>query len=356
MTAQADSRAEAKRYFRTGMAEIRAGQHASGIANLKRAHSIKPHPSVLYNIAKAYLATGKFSKALTYFERYQDAGPRDRAKVSKVIRSLRRRQALKSAPPRRRPKPKPRPVAKAPTTPTVTATPGTATGPPAVSVQQYAELTQQLANLSSQMNTLTGSVEKIRKQTEPPAPPTIEPDPGETALPVLEDKSVDVYEQVVVSAARGASSRLDAPSATTIITDEDIRLSGARSLPDLLRRVPGMETLTLTVADTSLAVRGFNQRLSNKLLVLLNGRSVYLDFLGMTWWSMLPIQMEDIERVEVIRGPGSTLYGANAFGGVVNIITKPPGEKRSTFSATVGTGGPRLLGGGDAHGMRTGAD
>ena len=348
LSALADSRAEAKRYFRTGMAEIRAGQHASGIQNLQRAYSIKPHPSVLYNIAKAYLAIGKVSKALTFFERYNETGPRDKAKVTQVIRSLRRRQALKSATARRtpkpkaKPKPKPRPSSPAPTTATRPSTeapsPTISPATPTIDPRHYAALTERLAELSAQMNTLSGSVEEIRRHTQPPDPAPIEPEPGEAALPVLEDKSGDVYEQVVVSAARGTSSRLDAPSATTIITDEDIRLSGARTLPDLLRRVPGMETLTLTVADTSMAMRGFNQRLSNKLLVLLNGRSVYLDFLGMTWWSMLSIQIEDIERVEVIRGPGSTLYGANAFGGVVNIITRPPGEKRSTFSATVGTG------------------
>ena len=124
LSALADSRAEAKRYFRTGMAEIRAGQHASGIQNLQRAYSIKPHPSVLYNIAKAYLAIGKVSKALTFFERYNETGPRDKAKVTQVIRSLRRRQALKSATARRtpkpkaKPKPKPRPSSPAPTTAT----------------------------------------------------------------------------------------------------------------------------------------------------------------------------------------------------------------------------------------------
>jgi iron complex outermembrane receptor protein len=313
---------------------------------------------VLYNIAKAYLAAKDISGALDFFERYNETEPPDRAKVVKVVRSLRRRLAIgSSASARSRRPPRTKPKGEAPRKPTLVATPApektpVAASPPGTEGEpvpgpqagqapppaQYAELTTQLAALSAQMSSLTGAVERIREQTEPPAPPAPEPDAVEPALPDLQDKSGDAYEQVVVSAARRASSRLDAPSATTIITEEDIRLSGARTLPDLLRRVPGMELLTLTVADSSLAVRGFNQRLSNKLLVLLNGRSVYLDFLGLTWWSMLPIQMEDIERVEVIRGPGSTLYGANAFGGVVNIITRPPGQKRSTFTATAGSG------------------
>ena len=75
-------------------------------------------------------------------------------------------------------------------------------------------------------------------------------------------------------------------------------------------------------------MRGFNQRLSNKVLVLVDGRSVYVDLLGSTFWATLPIGVEDIERIEVVRGPGSALYGADAFNGVVNIITKAPGRGR----------------------------
>ena len=78
-------------------------------------------------------------------------------------------------------------------------------------------------------------------------------------------------------------------------------------------------------------MRGFNQRLSNKVLILVNGRSVYVDLLGATIWATLSIGVEDIERIEVVRGPGSALYGADAFNGVINIITKPPGEGGSGF-------------------------
>ena len=95
-----------------------------------------------------------------------------------------------------------------------------------------------------------------------------------------------------------------------------------------------MET---TGSQTEVSMRGFNQRLSNKVLVLVDGRSVYIDLLGATLWATFPIGVEDIERIEVVRGPGSALYGADAFNGVVNIITKPPGEGGSGVNVGYGT-------------------
>lgn len=101
--------------------------------------------------------------------------------------------------------------------------------------------------------------------------------------------------------------------------------------------MPGIDSAQLGASDHNLSIRGFNGRLSNKLLVLVDGRSVYLDFLGATFWDALTINVEDIERIEVVRGPGSALYGADAFTGVVNIITKQPGEGKSGVAAGVGT-------------------
>src|SRR6202042_1463103 len=83
-------------------------------------------------------------------------------------------------------------------------------------------------------------------------------------------------------------------------------------------------------------LRGFNQRLSNKVLVLVDGRSVFVDVLGATLWDSLSINVEDIERIEVVRGPGSALYGADAFNGVINIITKAAGEGKSGVNAGFG--------------------
>ena len=94
-----------------------------------------------------------------------------------------------------------------------------------------------------------------------------------------------------------------------------------------------MET---TNSQTEVSMRGFNQAISNKIIVLINGRSTYVDLIGSTYTATLPIGVEDIERIEVVRGPGSALYGANAFNGVINIITKAAGEGKSGFSAAYG--------------------
>ena len=148
------------------------------------------------------------------------------------------------------------------------------------------------------------------------------------------------YEEVVVTASRHAENAIDAPVATTTITSEEIALSGATSLPDLFRRVPGMDVMVLGVGSADVSIRGFNQRVANKVLVLVDGRSVYEDFLGFTLFDEIPIELEEIERIEIIRGPGSALYGANAFMGVINIITKRAGVGPSMQAVGGGGSGP----------------
>src|SRR4029079_2213224 len=99
------------------------------------------------------------------------------------------------------------------------------------------------------------------------------------------------------------------------------------------------DIMQTTGAQTEVSIRGFNQRLSNKILVLVNGRSVYIDLLGTPIWETLSIGVEDVERIEVVRGPGSALYGADAFNGVINIITKKPGEGRNGVAGGYGSQG-----------------
>jgi outer membrane receptor for ferrienterochelin and colicin len=103
-----------------------------------------------------------------------------------------------------------------------------------------------------------------------------------------------------------------------------------------LRRLAGLDVMETTGAQTEVSLRGFNQRLSNKVLVLVNGRSVFVDLVGATFWGTLSIGVEDIERIEVVRGPGSALYGADAFNGVVNLITKEPGAGGSGVNVGYG--------------------
>lgn len=117
-------------------------------------------------------------------------------------------------------------------------------------------------------------------------------------------------------------------SAVFVIGPEDIRASGALNIPDLLRMVPGVDVAQITANSWAISVRGFNGRFSNKLLVLLDGRAVYTPTIGGVFWDVLDVPLEDIARIEVIRGPGGSVWGANAFSGVINILTRKADQTR----------------------------
>jgi outer membrane receptor for ferrienterochelin and colicin len=119
------------------------------------------------------------------------------------------------------------------------------------------------------------------------------------------------------------------PSAITVLTREDIQTSGASTVTDLLRLVPGLEVVDMAPFLLSLTGRLVWNYESNSHQVLLDGRETNFEVLGFTVWTMLPVFLDDIERIEVIRGPGSALYGANALAGVISITTRPVGEKTS---------------------------
>ena len=112
------------------------------------------------------------------------------------------------------------------------------------------------------------------------------------------------------------------PAAVYVITQEDIRRSGATSIPEVLRLVPGVEVAQVDRDHWSVGIRGFGAVLASKLLVLIDGRSVYTPLFAGVYWQAQATPLEDIERIEVIRGPGGTIWGANAVDGVINIITK----------------------------------
>ncbi|TKS61407.1 MAG: TonB-dependent receptor [Nitrospira sp.] len=137
-------------------------------------------------------------------------------------------------------------------------------------------------------------------------------------------------EETVSIAMRYEQPISQAPSNVYVITDEDIRHSGATDIPTILRRVPGLEVMQTTGADFNVSVRGNNQLRANKLLVMVDGRSVFNDGQGFFLWKMLPVTLPEIERIEVLKGPASVVYGFNAFDGVINIITKSPEEMRGT--------------------------
>ncbi|HEY2930931.1 MAG TPA: TonB-dependent receptor [Acidobacteriota bacterium] len=126
-------------------------------------------------------------------------------------------------------------------------------------------------------------------------------------------------------------------AAISVLTAEEIRRSGATSIPEALRLVPGVQVARIDSNKWAIGVRGFASRLSRSMLVLIDGRSVYTLLFAGTYWEVQDILLEDIDRIEVIRGPGGTLWGANAVNGIVNIITKDSAETQGGL-VTIGGG------------------
>lgn len=126
----------------------------------------------------------------------------------------------------------------------------------------------------------------------------------------------------VTSVSKKAEKANEAAAAVFVITQEDIKRSGATNIPDALRMAPGIEVAQSGAHDWAVTSRGFNDQFANKLLVLIDGRTVYSPLFSGTAWQNQDTLLEDIDRIEVIRGPGATQWGANAVNGVINIITK----------------------------------
>src|SRR4029077_19926784 len=126
----------------------------------------------------------------------------------------------------------------------------------------------------------------------------------------------------VTTASKVPVSVQRTPAAIYVLTQEDIHRSGATTIPDALRLVPGVEVAQIDGDKWAIGIRGFGSRLSRSILVLIDGRTVYTTLLAGTYWEVQDTVMEDIERIEVIRGPGGTIWGPNAVNGVINVITK----------------------------------
>lgn len=151
----------------------------------------------------------------------------------------------------------------------------------------------------------------------------------------LAELSLEDLMNIEVSTIGKKQQRMsEIPAAVYVITQEEIRRSGATSLPDVLRLVPGVEVAQIDNSNWAISIRGFNFRSSNKLLVLIDGRALYYPTYSNVFWDVQSTLLEDIQRVEVIRGPGASLWGANAVNGVINIVTK---HARSTGGGTVAT-------------------
>jgi iron complex outermembrane receptor protein len=159
----------------------------------------------------------------------------------------------------------------------------------------------------------------------------------------LADFSIEDLSRITVHSVSRQPTRLaDAPAAIVVITGDDIRRSGATTLPEALRLAPNLQVADLGGQDYAITARGLSSRLENKLLVMVDGRSVYSPLFSGVYWDSQDVVMEDIDRIEVISGPGSTIWGANAVNGVINIITKPASATQGAFaSASVGAQGRR---------------
>ncbi|MBU8870186.1 MAG: TonB-dependent receptor [Gemmatimonadales bacterium] len=146
-----------------------------------------------------------------------------------------------------------------------------------------------------------------------------------------------LLDQTIITASKYEQKISETPVAATVVTADEIAASGARSIPELLRLVPGLDVIQTSSSSFDVSARGMNKAGSNAMLVLVDGRSVYVELYGLTMWDQLSISLEDIKAIEVIKGPGSAMYGANAFAGVINIITFTPDEKSGTTVRTMAT-------------------
>ena len=148
----------------------------------------------------------------------------------------------------------------------------------------------------------------------------------DVTLPAIVLTLANLSETVVVSATKVESQLVDAPATMTVVTSQELVSSPALNYGDVLRKVPGLNVVQLSARDVNITSRQATSTLSNSQLVLLDGRTVYLDFFGIVLWDLLPANLGEIKQIEVIRGPASAVWGANALTGVVNIITKSPRE------------------------------
>jgi len=148
-----------------------------------------------------------------------------------------------------------------------------------------------------------------------------------------------LFKEPVTTSVDGSPQRVsDVPATMEIITAEEIRRSGAKDIPGVLRHLGGIDTLEWGNDDIDVGVRGYDQAYSPRLLVLVDGRQVYADDFGHTPWSSVPVELGAIRQIEVIKGPNSALFGFNAIGGVINIVTyNPIYDKIDSVSATGGT-------------------
>ena len=171
-----------------------------------------------------------------------------------------------------------------------------------------------------------------------------------TLIPLEELMTMQIE---VTSVSRSARRVQDSPAAVYVLTQEDLRNSGVTTIMEALRMVPGLQVARISSNTWAISARGFNDQFADKLLVLMDGRTLYTPLFSGTFWDVQHYPLEDIERIEVIRGPGATLWGANAVNGVINVITKSTADTLGT-EVVAGAGNQERLFGHVRHGARVG--
>ena len=163
------------------------------------------------------------------------------------------------------------------------------------------------------------------------------PQQGEANAESLRQLSLaDLANVEVTSASKEPEQIWKTAAAIYVLTQEDIRRSGATSIPEVLRLVPGVEVARISSSQWSVGIRGFGSSFSKSVLVLIDGRSVYTPLFAGVYWDVQNVLLDDVERIEVIRGPGGTIWGSNAVNGVINIITKDAKDTRGTYASASG--------------------
>jgi len=170
------------------------------------------------------------------------------------------------------------------------------------------------------------------------APVFAQQPPPQTPPAEDEDQPISYEEQVVVTASRTEQQLVNAPAAVTLVPTTTIQNSPTTNIGDLLRTVPGVNVSQGSARDINITARGATSTLATSQLALVDGRSVYLDFFGMVMWDLVPTNPHEIRQIEVIRGPASAVWGANAMTGVINVITRSPRELAAQAPTTVTIG------------------
>jgi len=322
--AWAGPKEDAKRTYLEAQAAWQAGNPEKAADLFAQAYDLYSSPAIALGLARAQFAAGQFAESVASYELYErDKGQLRAELVVDVSQELADARASL--------------VQGAATPPPAADVGAGVAGATQAEIARLQAIAEELAALSRDIGSREAAPPAAgADETGPTDPPVADAPPA--AAPAAPLDQLNLFDEETRSVSRYGQPLLEAPATVSIITAEDIRMSGATNIPDVLRRVVGVDVMQMSAAQPDLSIRGFNRALSNKVLVLVDGRSVYQDIMATPLWAVIPVTLEEIERIEVVRGPASAVYGANAVTGVINIITRAPGQGQDVVH--VEGGGP----------------